>query len=78
MRAFMVYISYELAAMYVSITALYVGGMVVLAGALWMRGEVAGALAVLPLAVLSSIGVMWQLAHVVRASAEMRRHLYRT
>jgi hypothetical protein len=76
-KGFMVYISYEMLVMYLLTAAMYVAGTAAVVALLWLRGEVAGALVLAPIVVLSWAGLLGQVAHVAEASADMRRFLRR-
>jgi hypothetical protein len=75
MRAFMVYISYEMLALYLLTAAAYIGFTAYIVVALWTRGEMAGAAILAPVVVVSWLGMLGQVMHVAEASAEMRRNL---
>lgn len=77
MKAFMVYISWEMLALYLVTAGMYVaftGALIVL---LWTRGEPVAALVLAPIIVISWFGLFGQGVHVAEASADMRRNLNR-
>jgi hypothetical protein len=75
MRAFMVYISYEMLVMYLLTAAMYIAGTAAVVVILWMRGAVAGSLVLAPVVVISWAGMLGQVVHVAEASAAMRRQV---
>ena len=77
MKGFMVYISYEVLVMYLVTAGMYVAGTAAVVALLWIRGEIAGALVLAPLVVVSWVGLLGQVAHVAEASSDMRRFLNR-
>ena len=75
MRAFMVYISYEMLVMYLLTAAMYVAGTAAVVVILWMRGATVGAMVLAPIVVISWLGLLGQVVHVAEASAQMRRQV---
>jgi hypothetical protein len=75
MKAFMMYISWEVLALYLATAAMYIAGTAAVVVLLWMRGEQAGATVLAPVVALSWAGLLWQVGQVAKATADMRRHL---
>lgn len=73
MRAFMIYVSYEMLVIYLATAAMYIAGTAAVVVALWLRGATAGAIVLAPIVVISWLGMLGQVVHVVEASAQMRR-----
>jgi hypothetical protein len=75
MKGFMIYISYEVLVMYLVTAGMYIASTAAVVVLLWFRGEIAGALVLAPMVIISWVGLLWQVAHVAEASADMRRFL---
>ena len=77
MKAFMVYISWEMLALYLVTAGMYVAFTGIVVVLLWMRGEAVAAVLLAPVVFVSWIGLLGQVMHVAAASADMRRQLNR-
>lgn len=75
MKAFMLYISYEMLVMYVATALLYIGGTIVLVVAIYLRGEILATAILAPLLLISWAGLLAQVARVAEASSDMRRYV---
>ena len=75
MKTFMIYISWEMFALYLATAAMYVAGTAAVVVLLWMRGEPVASTVLAPLVALTWVGLFWQVLRVAEASADMRRHL---
>jgi hypothetical protein len=77
MKAFMVYISWEMLVLYLVTAGMYVAFTGILVVLLWMRGDAIASVALAPIVFISWIGLLGQVVHVAEASADMRRYLNR-